>query len=425
MNFYFDMVGCRLNQSEIELMANQLHALGHAILSDPTQADVIIINTCCVTAKAAADSRKMIRHYASNHDSKLVVTGCWGTLFSEEAISLPGVTHVVANPQKENLVKDLLSGVTNLFNDYQYRRHPIPGNRQRTRAFIKVQDGCDEHCTYCITRIARGESKSLPFEMIKKEVNAAIEGEVKEIVLSGVQLGSWGKDLEPKQRIGDLIASILEDERLARLRLSSIEPWDLYPEVFELWKDSRLCRHLHIPLQSGSEKILKRMARRIKPAAYQTLIDQAREEITGIAITTDIIVGFPGETDADFQESVEFVTKMQFSGGHVFSYSAMPGTFAATLPNQVDSAKRKRRNLIMRDVIAKSQERFFEKSLKQITHVLWEKFEDRNGKVYLSGLTDNYIRTLAESNEDLRNRISLVRLDELDHHGGMIGEIVG
>lgn len=424
MNFYFDMVGCRLNQSEIERMANQLHALGHAILSDPTQADVIIINTCCVTAKAAADSRKMIRHYASNHDSKLVVTGCWGTLFSEEAISLPGVTHVVANPQKENLVKDLLSGVTNLFNDYQYRRHPIPGNRQRTRAFIKVQDGCDEHCTYCITRIARGESKSLPFEMIKKEVNAAIEGEVKEIVLSGVQLGSWGKDLEPKQRIGDLIASILEDERLARLRLSSIEPWDLYPEVFELWKDSRLCRHLHIPLQSGSEKILKRMARRIKPAAYQTLIDQAREEITGIAITTDIIVGFPGETDEDFQESIEFVTKMQFSGGHVFSFSAMPGTYAATLLDQVAPALRKNRSQIMRDAFSESQERFLGKNLGQIANVLWEKIDHKNGKTYLSGLTDNYIRVLAECSEDLRNKISPVKLIDLDHQGNMIGKVV-
>jgi len=424
MNFYFDMVGCRLNQSEIETMANQLHALGHNILSDPSQADVIIINTCCVTAKAAADSRKMIRHYAAYPANKLVVTGCWVTLFSEEAASLKSVTNIVPNPQKENLVLDLFNKKGLTLNDYKYIRHPIPGIRQRTRAFIKVQDGCDEHCTYCITRIARGKSKSLSLDVIKREIHAALEGEAAEIVLSGVQLGSWGKDLEPKQQIGDLIASILEDQRIKRLRLSSIEPWDLDSEIFDLWKDSRLCRHLHIPLQSGSAKILKRMARRITPATFQALVHTAREKINGLAITTDIIVGFPGETDEDFQESIEFVTKMQFSGGHVFSFSAMPGTYAATLLDQVAPALRKNRSQIMRDVFSDSQERFLDKYLGQLANVLWEKIDHKNGKTYLSGLTDNYIRVLAECSEDLRNKISPVKLIDLDHQGNMIGEIV-
>jgi threonylcarbamoyladenosine tRNA methylthiotransferase MtaB len=198
-------------------------------------------------------------------------------------------------------------------------RQPVPGGRLRTRAFIKVQDGCDNRCTFCITTLARGAGRSLPVEAILADINAALAGGAQEIVLTGVHLGSWGQDFETPQKIRDLIETILAEAPVIRLRLSSLEPWDLEADFFSLWQDQRLARHLHLPLQSGSAATLRRMARKTTPEDFARLVAAAREHIPEVAITTDVIAGFPGESEAEFAESLEFVRQMNFAGGHVFT----------------------------------------------------------------------------------------------------------
>ncbi len=417
MKIYFDMVGCRLNQSEIELMANLLRSQGHEILPDSHNADIIIVNTCCVTVKAAAESRKIIRRAARGLTVPVIVTGCWATMFAKEALALPNVVKAVPNHKKADLVADILGVPASVLEKSQFIRKPLLGERHRTRAFIKVQDGCDNHCTFCITCLARGSSKSTSIALIERDIKAAIQGGVQEIVLTGVQLGSWGKDMNPKAKLRSLLERILSNHEIKRLRLSSIEPWDIDASFFELWQDKRFCRHLHIPLQSGSARILNRMARKTNPDEYQALIESARMAIPGIAITTDIIAGFPGETAADFEESMTFVQLMNFAGGHVFTYSAMPGTPAATFAGQVEYAERKNRNRLIKSVLAKSSKKYKEGSIGETYDVLWEKAKPVDSVWQLSGLTDTYQRVVCTSSVQLTNSISRVRIDRLSENG--------
>jgi threonylcarbamoyladenosine tRNA methylthiotransferase MtaB len=425
MKIFLDMVGCRLNQAEIESMANRLSLHGEEIVAEASLADIIIVNTCCVTAKAAADSRKMIRHLVKNSPGQVVVTGCWGTLFSDEALSLESVLNVVRNDDKETLVENLLGLPADALKDRSYVRQALPGGRQRTRAFIKVQDGCNNHCTYCLTRIARGESHSVPAHEIIRDIRAAIDGGAREVVLTGVQLGYWGKDVSEDMTIGTLMEMILRDTSIERLRLSSIEPWDINPSFFSLWKDQRLCRHLHIPLQSGSESVLRRMARKVTPEKFRRLIEAAQAEIHGIAITTDMIVGFPGESNEDFEESIKYVEGLKLAGGHVFTYSAMPGTPAAAFPDQVPNILRKERNQRMREVLFTSNLDFRKSLIGRKAEVLWEKSVNNGGGFLLSGLTETYMRVESKAVQDLRNCISSVLITGLNDKNGLLtGEII-
>lgn len=334
------MVGCRLNQSEIEAYALQFRLAGHTLTSSANGADLVVINTCTVTAAAASDSRQKIRQAARSGAKQIMITGCFATLNPQETGSLPGVTQVIGNLDKDNLVPMVLNIPTVIHDPTSIRREPIPGARLRTRAFIKVQDGCDNYCTYCITTLARGAGRSRPIDDILSDIHSALEGGSQEVVLTGVHLGSWGYDFTRPAQLQNLIKAILEHTDTPRLRLSSLEPWDLSIDFFELWHNSRLCRHLHLPLQSGSVGTLKRMGRKITPQAYAELIHQARLAIPGVAITTDIITGFPGETKAEFSESAEFVTQMKFTNGHVFTFSPRPGTAAEKLPHKISQIGR-------------------------------------------------------------------------------------
>ena len=322
MKIFLDSIGCRLNQSEVEGFANQLRALGHEIVPEPSSADVAIINTCTVTVKAAADSRKRLRRAAREGASRVIATGCWATIEPDAARNLPGVTRVVVNANKDFLVADLVNKPRDEIAALHIRREPLPGDRARTRAFIKVQEGCDNRCTYCLTRLARGVSRSRSLPMIQKDIQATFEGGAREIVLTGVQLGAWGRDFTEPRGIKDLIEAILSHQHIERVRLSSIEPWDFDTGMLALWQDSRLCRHLHIPLQSGSDRVLKRMGRPISTAAYLGLLAMIRELIPDVAITTDVIVGFPGEDEADFAATQSLINAIGFAGGHVFTYSS-------------------------------------------------------------------------------------------------------
>jgi len=430
MKIFLDTIGCRLNQSEIERIASQFRAAGHEIVESAANADYVVINTCAVTSEAASDSRQKIRQAARARGSKregqggVVVTGCWATLDAAAARSLPGVTRVVPNTEKDRLVQDLLNLPEEVFDLEPVAREPLPGAHLRTRAFIKVQDGCDNHCTFCVTRIARGAGRSRPIQEVLRDIHAALEGGAQEVVLTGVHLGSWGQDFDQQAHLYDLVERILGDTEIPRLRLSSLEPWDLDGNFFSLWSDSRLCRHLHLPLQSGSRETLRRMARKTTPESFAQLVEAARAASPDIAITTDIIVGFPGETAQQFEESLEYVRRINFAAGHVFTYSSRPGTAASRMPNHLPMEVRKHRNALMRAVFAESASQYREKFIGAELPVLWESTDAYGPEGWkLHGLTDNYLRVTARSPERLWNQISKVRMRE-SHDDGLEGEIL-
>lgn len=422
MRVYLDTVGCRLNQSEIEKLAANFRAGGHEIVASAAEADIVVINTCAVTAEAASDSRQKIRQAARQGAGQIIATGCWATLEPTAAAALPGVSRVVPNADKMRLVADL-TGVP-AFDLEPLAREPLPGLHRRTRAFIKVQDGCDNFCTFCITRIARGKGRSESIENVIRDVQAAVAGGAKEVVLSGVHLGSWGCDLHPPRHLRHLIEAILTETDVPRLRLSSLEPWDLDETFFRLWENPRMCRHLHLPLQSGCAQTLRRMARKITPEGYAALLEQARVMIPGLAVTTDIIVGFPGESEAEFEASLAFVEAMAFAGGHVFAYSPRPGTAAARLPGHVPPEVKKERSRRMREVLAKASLGFRQAFMGQVVNVLWETVDGKGPQGWrLRGLSDNYIHVEAFAPEPRWNEIHSVRLIEISSQG-MMGQIL-
>lgn len=425
MNFYIDSVGCRLNQSEIEKIARQLRAAGNTLVDNPAEADVVIVNTCAVTAEAASDSRQKVRQAFRAGAGQVVVTGCWATLEPQAAAALPGVSRVFENDRKDHLVAELLGFPLQDFDLEPLARQPLPGAHQRTRAFIKVQDGCDNFCTFCITRIARGRARSLSSRQVLDEVHSALAGGTKEVVLSGVNLGSWGRDLDPPSSLYALIRQILQETDVPRLRLSSLEPWDVNEHFFSLWLDRRLCRHLHLPLQSGSASVLRRMARKITPEGYAELIGKMRQAVPDMAVTTDMMVGFPGETEEEFCESMEFVRQMAFAGGHVFVFSPRPGTAAERMVGRIPTGVSKERSARMRALLAELAACYRERYIGTELTVLWETATaQQDGFWLLEGLTDNYLRVAAIARERLWNEFSQVYL-KAQTKDGLMGDIVG
>lgn len=437
MRIHLDIVGCRLNQAEIESYAHQFRAAGHTLSASPEESDLVVINTCAVTKSASADSRKKIRHAARAGAKEIAVTGCWSTLNPEGAANLPAVKHVIPNADKDRLVPLILDITRDEFEYEPLEREPVPGARLRTRAFIKVQDGCDNRCTFCVTTVARGSGRSRPVEEILEDIHASLydsdenhtafgSSGAKEIVLTGVHLGSWGHDFSPSVHLQQLVRAILQETDTPRLRLSSLEPWDLDAEFFSLWGDARLCRHLHLPLQSGSAVTLRRMARKTTPESFAALVAAARKSIPGVAITTDIIAGFPGETQGEFRETLDFVRAMQFAGGHVFTYSGRPGTAAARMPEQVPHPLRKERNAQLRALLAESAHSYQKNFLGKTLPVLWESATALGPENWhLSGLTDNYLRVHAQAPRHLWNQITPVRINHFNNEDGLAGELEG
>jgi threonylcarbamoyladenosine tRNA methylthiotransferase MtaB len=422
MKFFFDSIGCKLNQSEIEKMAMQFRSLGHEVVASPVEADYVIVNTCTVTAAASADSRKAIRRAARQGKVKIIATGCYATIDPETIQCLPSVSDIVSNNKKEKIPEIVLGDGQHLPSS-PMPRIPLPGNRKRTRAFIKVQDGCDNHCTYCITRIARGKSRSQPVKVIFNDISSALEGGSNEIVLTGVNLGSWGKDLENEGSLSDVIVKILANFDICRLRLSSLEPWDIDDQMIQAFQAPGFCRHLHIPLQSGSDKILKAMGRRNTASEYGELLDKIREAIPEIAITTDIIVGFPGESDVEFHESLQFAMEMDFSGGHVFRYSKRPGTHAENFGSAPTTKVSKERSQLMRDAFESMRAKYQEKFIGDTLSVLWQDAKKTDGKWILYGLSDNYLNVQAESISRMENQFSDVFIKDI-RNKSVFGEIV-
>jgi threonylcarbamoyladenosine tRNA methylthiotransferase MtaB len=412
MKIYLNSVGCRLNQSEIERIANQFRMFGHDIVGTAEECDLVIINTCTVTSPAASDSRAMVRRaYRKNPKARIILTGCWSTLEKEKALALPGVTRVIQNHEKDQLVPIILNLSEEETDIEPVVRHPVPGVRKRTRAFIKVQDGCNNRCTFCITTIARGSSRSMPQKRILSEIRSAIAGGAQEAVLTGVQLTAYGKDLANQVNLKTLIQSILQHTDLPRLRLSSLEPWEVDANLFELWENERLCRQIHLPLQSAANTTLRRMGRPITAQKFASIVAQARKKIPSIAITTDIIVGFPGETDEEFQETLQFVKQTRFAQAHVFTYSLRPGTPAFLLPDKVPYSIARRRSRQVREIQERASHDYQNSFIGKNLVALWETASRTNkNKWKLRGITDNYLRVSAFSEQNLWNRLTPVRI---------------
>ena len=419
MNVYLQSLGCRLNQSEIEAITRQFAAAGHTVVSTPAQADVCIVNTCAVTAEAERKSRHRIRSLArANPEARIAVIGCYATLAPEQAGHLPGVAWIVPNTDKGR--------VAEIVAPYPPRRKGKGsgtgkgGPLLRTRAFVRVQDGCDNHCTYCIVRLLRGPARSRPLADVVAEVQALAEAGCQEAVLTGVNLGSYGRDLGLPGGLYALVKTLLTDTDLSRLRLSSLEPWDLDEDFFRLWESPRLCRQLHLPLQSGCNEILRRMGRRTTRQEFARLVEAARAAIPDLAVTSDIIVGFPGEDEDAFRASYDFVAAMEFARLHVFPYSPRPGTAAACLPDQVPPEVRRARARAMRELGAEQASRFRQRFIGRAMEVLWEQ-RRRDG--LWTGLTDNYLRVVTHAEDDLHDRLTATRLLTAQN-GYLVGEVI-
>ena len=406
MKVHLRTLGCRLNQAEIDALGRGFLARGHELTQDPAQAKRIVVNTCTVTQAAGADSRSLLRELARQAPAaEITVTGCHAQLAPHELSVLPNVRHVVGNLEKEQIV-DLLDGPAP---DGSSPALPAPG--MRTRAFVKVQDGCDHACTFCVTTLARGPGRSRSLAQVLAEIRELHAQGYQEAVLSGVQLGSYGRDLGLEQGLHTLLRAVLADTDIPRLRLSSLEPWELTPDFFDLWQDARLCRHLHLPLQSGCDATLRRMRRRCNQRDFRVLLAAIRARVPQMSITTDVMVGFPGESEAEFAASQEFIEEQDFAGLHVFRYSRRPGTPAARMRQQVSEETKKRRSAILRG-LGVTLERRHAAGLEGLTlEVLWEQVAGATPEGFINvGYTDTWMRVRAVHPRALANRIVPARL---------------
>ena len=423
MKVFFDTIGCRLNQAEIERYAAQFAARGHELVPDAENADMVVVNTCSVTAAAASDSRGKIRN-AAKGGARVVVTGCWSTMEPEIAAAMDGVTRVIPNAEKDSLPAAVLGPAEEDFDREPLKRIVLPGIHARTRAFIKVQDGCDNHCTFCVTHLVRRKSRSVSKERILHDVQAAINVGGKEIVFTGVNLGAWGLDLDPAEELADLTEFLLRETDIPRIRLSSLESWNVSDRFLHLWENPRMCAHFHLPLQSGSNSVLKRMARRTTLAEFRRLVETARSINSDFAITTDVIAGFPGETDEEHAETMAFIESIPFAGGHVFPYSPRPGTAAARMKEQVPKALQKERAKQLRDLFEKKTEQFERSFVGSVQEILWESSQKtEDGRWETHGLSGNYLTVTTSFSAPVRNRIDRVLIKSREN-GKLMGEVL-
>ncbi len=417
MNVYLCSLGCRLNESEVETMACQFTAAGHVVVAGIAQAEVCIVNTCAVTTKAERKSRHRVRALArANSEARIAVTGCYATLSPRRCAVLPGVAWVISNAEKGRAVEVVAPSSPSPCGEGGGRVAP-----SRTRAFVKVQDGCDNRCTYCIVCLLRGPARSRPVGNVVAEVQALVEDGCQEAVLTGVNLGSYGRDLGVSNGLYMLVETLLAHTDLPRLRLSSLEPWNLDEDFFRLWENPRLCHQLHLPLQAGCGETLRRMGRRVTTGEFAWLVETARAAVPDMAVTTDVIVGFPGEDEAAFRASYDFVAAMEFARLHVFPYSPRPGTAASRLPDQVVCQVRRARARAMRELGAEQAFFFRQRFVGREMMVLWER---RRPDGLWTGLTDNYLRVVVCAEGNLHNRLTATRL-LATQDGCLVGEVVG
>ncbi len=427
MNVYLDSLGCRLNEAEQQSWARALLAAGCHVTNAPEDADVLILNSCAVTTEAVRKSRQFVRRiHRRNPSARLVVTGCYAELEPAEVAEITGVDLVVGNSEKDRLVDELLreldlAGMPEMATE-PGGPHVFP--TARTRAFVKVQDGCRHRCTFCIVTVARGEERSRAIEEIVSEIGALSEVGYQEGVLTGVHLGGYGSALGGS--LQTLVRHILKETAIPRLRLSSLEPWDLPPGFWRLWQEPRLMPHLHLPLQSGSDSVLRRMGRRCSTQEYCRLADDARAAIPDLTLTTDIITGFPGESESEWRETLTLAEEIGFAHIHVFTYSPRRGTASARYPGQIPPPVRRARSAELHALADRMKTAHLARFAGTTRPVLWEGEGEPlpDGRRRWRGLTDNYLRveTVVAPGCALQNRITPTRLARVAHDR-LIGEI--
>jgi threonylcarbamoyladenosine tRNA methylthiotransferase MtaB len=435
MRIYLDQIGCRLNYSEMESLARQLANAGHSVVAEPHEAQVVIFNSCAVTGGAVRDSRKRIGalHRAAPN-ARIALTGCYATLDPLAAAGLGGVALVAENSRKEMLPLLLepwsaefedsasllrLAPEADPF-DFPHGAEAQRAVGSRTRAFVKVQDGCNNRCTFCIVTSLRGDSRSRAPAEVVAEIDLHARQGVREAVLTGVHLGAYGRDLVDAggSDLKQLVAAILTETDIARLRLSSLEPWELAEGFFDLWAQwpDRLCPHLHLPLQAGTDKQLRAMARRCTVDSYRRLLAEARAAIPDLTVTTDLIAGFPGESEADFTQGLAFVEECRFAHAHVFPFSAREGTAAAKFGGHVAPPAKKQRVQQLQAAVSAGGRQERARFVGSVRPVLWEGQGEAGDaeRVRWTGLTDNYLRVQAYAppGEDWHNLITRARLLE-------------
>jgi threonylcarbamoyladenosine tRNA methylthiotransferase MtaB len=416
----FKTLGCRLNQAESEQALEALGARGFDLAHAGEQPDVVVINTCTVTAESTASSRRLIRKTAEAHPgATVVVTGCYAVAEPEAARAIPGVDLVVGNDHKDRLA-ELVTAVPAV------RRLPLvmraaPTERLRTRVAVKAQTGCDEWCTFCIIPRTRGPLRSYPEEQVVADVRRQVERGVREVVLTGVHLGKYGEDRGEREALARLVDRLTAIDGLLRLRLSSVLPVQVTPALVERVRDDpKVCRHLHVPLQAGDDEVLARMHRPYRIAEFLDRVEHAKAQVPGLGLSTDVIVGFPGETRAQFAATMAVVERVGFSKLHVFRYSQRPDTPAATMPDQVPAAEKKAR---ARELIALGSElrrRFHEDHVGRPLQVLVE----AAGEGLAEGTSDNYVKVRFPGGAELVDRVVTVRGLRADAEG-MEAELMG
>lgn len=431
MKVHLKALGCRLNEAELEQWSRQFRQQGHAIVAQANDADVVVVNTCAVTSDATKKSRKLMnRLHRENPESKLVVSGCYATLEAKEVESRLGVDLVVDNQQKESLPAQVIErfsantmpsiamepGETSLF------------MRGRHRAFIKIQDGCRYRCTFCIVTVARGEERSRRLDEIIQQVNELYQQGIHEIVLTGVHVGGYGSD--NGSSLYELVETLLKETDMPRIRFASVEPWDLPDHFFSLFENKRVMPHMHLPLQSGADSVLRRMSRRCKTSEFSRLVNQARQTIPDFNVTSDIIVGFPGETQDEWNQTLETVESIGFGHLHIFSYSAREGTKAAGLPNQVDDLTAKQRSKELHHLADNMKHEMLQQQLNKQVDVLWEsqKPSEMSDHVRYTGYTPNFLRveTIVDKDVVLDSKVTPVTLTRLSEEAGfLIGVVNG
>jgi threonylcarbamoyladenosine tRNA methylthiotransferase MtaB len=421
MYINFQALGCRLNEAELETWANQFMQLGHQVTADAEEADLVVFNSCAVTAQADRKSRQQIaRLQRRNPAASLVVTGCHASLNPETVKSCLGVDLVVDNHSKDQLVERALKLVGDNGNAVAGQFAESPNAlllRGRHRGFIKIQDGCRYRCTYCIVTIARGDERSRSEKDILDEINRLHLQGVQEIALTGVHVGGYGSDIDSS--LMRLLTLILEHSDIPRIRLASVEPWDLEPNFFELFDNPRLMPHMHLPIQSGSDTVLRRMARRCKTADFARLVEQARRAVPLFNVTTDLITGFPGETEQEWRQTMDFIASVGFGHMHIFPFSARAGTKAARLPEQIDAAVRKARSREMHVLAAELKQRALSRHIGTRVEVLWEQQINADTGQWV-GYTPHYHKIISADSNIVAASISRVSVDSLSDDSTML-----
>ena len=426
MQVHLKALGCRLNEAELEVWARSFRDRGLVVTADAAGADLVVVNTCAVTEEAVRKSRRLLRRiHRDNPNAKVVLTGCYPSISPDESVSLPGIDLVVDNARKDRLPQ-IVAERLDLATAPAAAAEPgenLLFARGRQRAFIKVQDGCRYRCTYCIVTLARGDERSRGIGQIVDEINALAADGIQEAVLAGVHLGGYGSD--SGSDLQALVAAILADTDLPRLRLGSLEPWDIPEGFWTLFENPRLMPHLHLPIQSGADSVLRRMARRCKADEFRRLVATARSGIDGFNVTTDLIVGFPGETDGEFGQTLELVDEIGFGHVHVFSFSPRAGTKAALLSDPVPEPVKRERSRRLHALAAKRARAVMTAAIGRSRPVLVESTQASETGRRAWGYTPEFMRTAFHVRGDaheLENTIVDVDLATVHADGHLVGE---